>query len=72
MVKFMFFGPVPSIISSVINNPAILAVISDTMQPEMKARNATFVIESRLSGASADRAPIKTPIEQRFANPQIA
>lgn len=65
-------GPVPSIISFVISNPAILAVIRDTKQPEMKARNATFVIEGRFSGARALKAPIMIPIELGFAKPQIA
>lgn len=71
-MEFKFFGPVPSIISSVINNPAILAVISDTRHPEMKALKATFVMDGRRSGARALSAPIIMPIELGFAKPQIA
>lgn len=72
MNKSRFFGRVPSIISSVISSPAILAVIKDTQQPDTKALNATLVIEGRFSGASALRAPIIIPIELGFAKPQIA
>lgn len=72
--KFIVGGlvPVPSIISSVMSSPAMLAVISETKQPDTKARNATFVIAGRLSGARALKDPIMIPIELGFANPQIA
>jgi hypothetical protein len=66
------FSPDPSIISSVMRRPAMLAVMSDTKQPDTKALNATFVIVGRRSGASALRAPIMIPIELGLANPQMA
>jgi hypothetical protein len=61
-----------SIISSVINRPAILAVSNDTKHPQINARKATFVMDGLLSGLSALKIPIKTPIEAGLANPQIA
>lgn len=66
------FDPVPSIISSVIKSPAMLAVINDTKQPETNARKATLVIEGLRSGASALKAPIIIPIELGLAKPHIA
>jgi hypothetical protein len=68
----IIFAPEFSIISSVINSPAILAVISDTKQPDTNALKATFVIDGRRSGASALSAPIMIPIELGLAKPQIA
>lgn len=59
-------------ISSVISRPAILALINGTMHPATKARNATFTIVGRLSGAKALNAPIMMPIALGLPNPQIA
>lgn len=49
----------------------MLAVTRETKQPAMKARNATFVIECLLVGASALKPPIMMPIELGLAKPQI-
>lgn len=54
------------------SKPAILAVINDTRQPEMKALKATFVMDGRRLGARALNDPIIMPIELGFANPQMA
>ena len=59
-------------ISSVISRPAILAVRRDTIDPAMRARNATLEIDGRLSGASELNSPIIIPIALGFPKPQIA
>lgn len=72
MVKSFDFGPLPATISSVIKSPAMLAVISDTEQPAIKALKATFVIDGLFSGASALKAPIIIPSDDGLAKPQMA
>lgn len=48
-------------------------MIKVTKHEEMKALNATFVIEARFScAASEDRAPIIIPMDAGFAKLQIA
>lgn len=69
--KVAFIAFEPATISSVIRRPAMLAVTRETKQPAMKARNATFVIECLLVGASALKPPIMMPIELGLAKPQI-
>lgn len=71
-MSFIFRGRVPIIISSVISNPAILEVSNDTRQPDMKALNATLLIDCLLSGANELKAPIIIPIAIGFAKPQMA
>lgn len=63
--------PLP-VISSVINNPAILAVQRVTKHPDINDLKTTFVNEDFLSGASADSEPIMIPIEAGFAKLQMA
>lgn len=58
--------------SSVMSNPAMLAVISVTKVAEKKARSATLVIDGLRSGARADSPPTIIPIEDGFAKLQIA
>lgn len=50
----------------------MLAVIKGTIHPAMNARNATFTIVGRLSGAKALKAPIMMPMALGFPKPQIA
>lgn len=71
-MKFNILLPVPSTISSVINKPAMLAVMRETKLPETKARNATFAIDGLRSGASALSDPIMIPMELGLAKPQTA
>lgn len=70
-MSFTRFDP-PDIISSVIKRPAMLAVVNETAHPVMKALSATLVIDGRLSGAKALKAPIMMPIDDGLANPQMA
>lgn len=72
IVWFILICLTPSIISSVINNPAVLAVSRDTKQPEMKALSATFVKTDLFSGAKALKAPTAIPKELGFEKLQIA
>lgn len=64
--------PVPSIMASVINNPAIQALRKHTIDPARKALRATLVMDFLRSGAKALNAPIMIPRELGFAKPQMA
>lgn len=52
--------------------PAILALMKQIIDPEIKARTATDVTVLRFSGDKAPRFPIIIPIELKFAKPQMA
>jgi hypothetical protein len=50
----------------------MLAVQRLTKHAATNARNATFVITGRCSGASEEKPPIMMPIEDGFAKLQMA
>lgn len=58
--------------SSVISNPAMLAVIKVTKVAAKNALTTTLVIEGLRSGAKADKPPTMIPIDEGFAKLQIA
>lgn len=58
--------------ASSINNPAMLAVMKQTMVPAITALNATAVMTERLVGAIADSDPIRIPNELGLAKPHTA
>lgn len=58
--------------SGVINNPAMLAVMKQMIDPATNPRNATSTMTDFFSGHIALSAPIITPTELGLANPQIA
>lgn len=52
--------------------PAMLALMKQTIEPDIKARMDIVAIILLFSGHIAPRLPIIKPIEVKFANPQIA
>lgn len=52
--------------------PAILALMKQIMDPDIRARTDTEVMIFRFSGHIVPRLPIIMPNELKFANPQMA
>lgn len=58
--------------ASTISMPAIAALVSVEMTPEINAESATFATRPARSGASWESTPIWMPTEEMLPKPQTA